>query len=144
MPIDNEVYDREGGGWWDENNPLNILHGSMTPGRLAYFSRVLAGRQNLDPADLGALDVVLGGTSDDVGAALLRVSRELRGKGLATSMSPRPEKPGKLRKAAEDRGARFAVWLEAGQFSLWQREGDTTERGLDADGLVKLLAERAR
>lgn len=61
MPIDNEVYDREGGGWWDENNPLNILHGSMTPGRLAYFRRVLAGRQNLDPADLGALDVGCGG-----------------------------------------------------------------------------------
>jgi 2-polyprenyl-6-hydroxyphenyl methylase/3-demethylubiquinone-9 3-methyltransferase len=61
MPIDNEVYDREGGGWWDENNPLNILHGSMTPGRLAYFRQVLAERQNLDPAGLRALDVGCGG-----------------------------------------------------------------------------------
>ena len=40
MPIDNEVYDREGAGWWDENNPLNILHGSLTPGRFAYFRDV--------------------------------------------------------------------------------------------------------
>jgi 2-polyprenyl-6-hydroxyphenyl methylase/3-demethylubiquinone-9 3-methyltransferase len=59
MPIDNEVYDREGGGWWDENNPLNILHGSMTPGRLAYFRQVLAEQQ--DPAGLRALDVGCGG-----------------------------------------------------------------------------------
>jgi histidyl-tRNA synthetase len=98
----------------------------------------------LFPADLGALDVVLGATSDDAGALLLRVSRELRAAGLRTSMSPRPEKPGKLRKSAEDRGARFAVWLEDGQLSLWQRAGDTTERGLDPAGLVRLLAERAR
>jgi 2-polyprenyl-6-hydroxyphenyl methylase/3-demethylubiquinone-9 3-methyltransferase len=61
MPIDNEVYDREGGGWWDENNPLNILHGSITPGRLAYFRHVLADRLNLDPAGLRALDVGCGG-----------------------------------------------------------------------------------
>ena len=61
MPIDNEVYDREGGGWWDEDNPLNILQGSMTPGRLAYFRHVLAERLNLDSAGLRALDVGCGG-----------------------------------------------------------------------------------
>ena len=61
MPIDNEVYDREGAGWWDEDNPLNILHGSMTPGRLAYFHRVLIERLRLDPAGLRALDVGCGG-----------------------------------------------------------------------------------
>ena len=61
MPIDNEVYDREGAGWWDENNPLNMLHGSMTPGRLDYFHRVLTERLRLDPAGLRALDVGCGG-----------------------------------------------------------------------------------
>lgn len=61
MPIDNEVYDREGGGWWEEDNPLNILHGSITPGRLTYFRRVLAERLSLDPAGLRALDVGCGG-----------------------------------------------------------------------------------
>jgi hypothetical protein len=30
MPIDNDVYNREGEGWWEEDNPLNILHGSIT------------------------------------------------------------------------------------------------------------------
>lgn len=61
MPIDNEVYDREGAGWWDEDNPLNILHGSMTPGRLAYFQQVLIDRLRLDPAGLRVLDVGCGG-----------------------------------------------------------------------------------
>lgn len=41
MPIDNEVYDRLGAGWWDEGNPLNLLHGSCTPGRMGYFREVL-------------------------------------------------------------------------------------------------------
>jgi 2-polyprenyl-6-hydroxyphenyl methylase / 3-demethylubiquinone-9 3-methyltransferase len=25
MPIDNDVYNREGEGWWEEDNPLNVL-----------------------------------------------------------------------------------------------------------------------
>jgi 2-polyprenyl-6-hydroxyphenyl methylase/3-demethylubiquinone-9 3-methyltransferase len=40
-PIDNDVYNRLGGSWWDEDNPLNLLHGSLTPARMAYFRKVL-------------------------------------------------------------------------------------------------------
>lgn len=40
-PIDNDVYNRLGGSWWDEDNPLNLLHGSLTPARMAYFGEVL-------------------------------------------------------------------------------------------------------
>ncbi|AUI50132.1 bifunctional 2-polyprenyl-6-hydroxyphenol methylase/3-demethylubiquinol 3-O-methyltransferase UbiG [Arthrobacter crystallopoietes] len=40
-PIDNDVYNRLGSSWWDEDNPLNLLHGSLTPARMAYFSEVL-------------------------------------------------------------------------------------------------------
>lgn len=61
MPIDNEVYDREGAGWWEEDNPLNILHGSMTAGRLKYFLGILTDQLRLDPAGLRALDVGCGG-----------------------------------------------------------------------------------
>ena len=61
MPIDNEVYDREGDGWWDEDNPLNILHGSLTPGRFGYFRQVLRDRASLDPAGARALDIGCGG-----------------------------------------------------------------------------------
>ncbi len=61
MPIDNEVYNREGEGWWEEDNPLNVLHGSITPGRFAYFREVLTNRLGLDPGDLRALDIGCGG-----------------------------------------------------------------------------------
>ena len=88
--------------------------------------------------------LVLGSTSDSDGGVLLRASRELRAAGLSVSMSPRAEKPAKLRKSAEDRGAPYAAWLEGGQFQLWQRDGDTTVRGLDAEALVKHLVERTR
>src|ERR1700688_2947426 len=40
--IDNGVYDRLGGSWWDETSLLNVLHGSVTPGRFGYFRGVLA------------------------------------------------------------------------------------------------------
>ena len=62
MMIDNDVYDRLGGGWWDECNPLATLHGSMTAGRIRYFRSVLA-RLNALPGAAGAraLDIGSGG-----------------------------------------------------------------------------------
>jgi 2-polyprenyl-6-hydroxyphenyl methylase/3-demethylubiquinone-9 3-methyltransferase len=60
LPIDNDVYNRMGEGWWEEENPLNILHGSITPGRFAYFRQVLT-RLSLDPGGLRALDIGCGG-----------------------------------------------------------------------------------
>jgi 2-polyprenyl-6-hydroxyphenyl methylase / 3-demethylubiquinone-9 3-methyltransferase len=58
--IDNEVYDRLGGSWWDPGNPLAFLH-SLTPGRFAYFQGVLTGRLAMDPAGLRVLDIGCGG-----------------------------------------------------------------------------------
>jgi 2-polyprenyl-6-hydroxyphenyl methylase/3-demethylubiquinone-9 3-methyltransferase len=60
MPIDNEVYDRLGDGWWDEDNPLNALHGSFTSGRFTFFREVLA-RLGRDPRGLRVLDIGCGG-----------------------------------------------------------------------------------
>jgi 2-polyprenyl-6-hydroxyphenyl methylase/3-demethylubiquinone-9 3-methyltransferase len=60
MGIDNQIYDRLGGGWWDEANPLNTLNGSFTPGRFSYFRDVLR-RTGLDPAGLRAVDIGCGG-----------------------------------------------------------------------------------
>jgi 2-polyprenyl-6-hydroxyphenyl methylase / 3-demethylubiquinone-9 3-methyltransferase len=59
--IDNDVYDREGTAWWDENHPLNLLHGSFTSGRFDWFRRTLTGRLGSDPDGLLALDVGSGG-----------------------------------------------------------------------------------
>jgi 2-polyprenyl-6-hydroxyphenyl methylase / 3-demethylubiquinone-9 3-methyltransferase len=61
LPIDNDVYDRMGEGWWEEDNPLNILHGSITPGRFVYFREVLTNRLGVDPGGLRALDIGCGG-----------------------------------------------------------------------------------
>lgn len=61
VAIDNEIYDRIGQTWWDERSPLNILHGSMTPGRFAYFREVLTRQCNGRAAGLQALDIGCGG-----------------------------------------------------------------------------------
>ncbi len=61
MPIDNEIYDRIGESWWDERSLLNFLHGSMTPGRFAYFREVLTRQCNGRAAGLRAVDVGCGG-----------------------------------------------------------------------------------
>ena len=61
MPIDNDVYDRLGGSWWDESSPLNLLHGSMTPGRFAYFRDVLTRQANAGVSGLRAVDIGCGG-----------------------------------------------------------------------------------
>jgi len=61
MPIDNDVYDRLGGSWWEESSPLNILHGSITPARFAYFREVLAQQRNAEVRGLRALDIGCGG-----------------------------------------------------------------------------------
>ncbi len=61
MPIDNDVYNRLGEGWWDESNPLNILHGSLTPARFKYFREVITKRLGGEPRGLRALDIGCGG-----------------------------------------------------------------------------------
>ena len=60
MGIDNKIYDRIGDTWWDENNPLNMLLGSFTPGRFDYFRGVLD-RTDRDPTGMRAVDIGCGG-----------------------------------------------------------------------------------
>jgi 2-polyprenyl-6-hydroxyphenyl methylase/3-demethylubiquinone-9 3-methyltransferase len=59
--VDNGVYDRLGGSWWDETSPLNVLHGSVTPGRFAYFRDVLSRQFGTALSGLRVLDVGCGG-----------------------------------------------------------------------------------
>jgi 2-polyprenyl-6-hydroxyphenyl methylase / 3-demethylubiquinone-9 3-methyltransferase len=59
--VDNGVYDRLGGSWWDETSLLNLLHGSVTPGRFAYFRGVLARQFGAEAAGLRVLDIGCGG-----------------------------------------------------------------------------------
>ena len=59
--VDNGVYERLGGSWWDEASLLNILHGSITPGRFAYFRDVLTRQFGAGVAGLRVLDIGCGG-----------------------------------------------------------------------------------
>src|SRR4051812_14567594 len=61
--IDNDVYDRLGETWWDDDNPLVVMHGSMTAGRMEYFRGVLTrlGRIPTNDGHPAALDIGSGG-----------------------------------------------------------------------------------
>ena len=60
MPVDNEIYNRPGDIWWDENEPLNAIRTALNPARLEYFSRAFAAT-GTDPKDKVVVDVGCGG-----------------------------------------------------------------------------------
>lgn len=60
MPVDNEIYDAVGDGWWDEHQPLYTLRSFMNPARMQYFTSVFAA-QGLDPAGKVIIDIGCGG-----------------------------------------------------------------------------------
>jgi 2-polyprenyl-6-hydroxyphenyl methylase/3-demethylubiquinone-9 3-methyltransferase len=61
MPVDNQLYDRLGDTWWQEDSLLSLLRTSMNPARFGYMRRVLTRDLNLDPQGKTALDVGCGG-----------------------------------------------------------------------------------
>lgn len=61
MPINNEIYSKEAGGWWDENHFLHLLKTGVNPARFGYFSEILVGQLRRDPAEVSLLDVGCGG-----------------------------------------------------------------------------------
>jgi 2-polyprenyl-6-hydroxyphenyl methylase/3-demethylubiquinone-9 3-methyltransferase len=104
MPIDNEVYDRLGAGWWDEDNPLNLLHGSCTPGRMAYFRDVLGRR--------GAA----GGRALDIGCGAGFITEELAALGCtATGIDPSSVAVETARAHAANRGLAIEYLVGAGE-----------------------------
>src|SRR5512135_1959957 len=60
MPVDNEVYDREGDTWRDEQRHLSLLV-PLASLRVTYMRRVLSESLHLDPAGERVLDVGCGG-----------------------------------------------------------------------------------
>jgi 2-polyprenyl-6-hydroxyphenyl methylase/3-demethylubiquinone-9 3-methyltransferase len=61
MPVDNEIYSSQSGGWWDENHFLHLLKTGMNPARFGYFRDILVSKLALDPHGLSLLDVGCGG-----------------------------------------------------------------------------------
>ena len=60
MPVDNELYDRLAGSWWDERGFLHALV-ALNPARFGYMRRVLTEEFGLQPEGLRVLDVGCGG-----------------------------------------------------------------------------------
>lgn len=61
MPVDNEIYNRTGDIWWDENETFSLLRTSVNPGRFGYFKQILIEKLNIDPQGKKTLDVGCGG-----------------------------------------------------------------------------------
>jgi 2-polyprenyl-6-hydroxyphenyl methylase / 3-demethylubiquinone-9 3-methyltransferase len=107
VPVDNDVYDRLGESWWDETSPLNVLHGSITPGRFAYFRDVLTRQLGAEPAGLRALDIGCGGgfLAEEFAALGCQV----------TGVDPSPVSIGAARTHAAGRGVHIDYLVGAGE-----------------------------
>jgi 2-polyprenyl-6-hydroxyphenyl methylase/3-demethylubiquinone-9 3-methyltransferase len=107
VPVDNEVYNRLGESWWDEASLLNVLHGSITPGRFAYFRDVLARRIGGDVAGLRVLDIGCGGgfLAEEFAALGCQV----------TGVDPSPASIGAARAHAAGRGLRIDYQVGTGE-----------------------------
>ena len=61
MPVDNQLYDRLGTTWWDDDALLGLLRTSINPGRFGYMRRILTRELGIVPQGKTALDVGCGG-----------------------------------------------------------------------------------
>ena len=110
MPLDNDVYERLGGSWWDETSPLNLLHGSFPPGRLAYFRDVLARQAGTGPAGLDGLRVL------DIGCGGGFLAEEFAALGCrVTGVDPSPASVSAARAHAAGRGLGIDYRVGAGE-----------------------------
>jgi len=105
--VDNGVYERLGGSWWDETSPLNVLHGSITPGRFAYFRDVLARQFDTGVSGLRVLDIGCGGgfLAEEFAALGCQV----------TGIDPSPASIAAARAHAAERGLRIDYRAGAGE-----------------------------
>ena len=105
--VDNGVYDRLGGSWWDEACLLNLLHGSVTPGRFGYFLDVLGRRLGAGVEGLRVLDVGCGGGF---------LAEEFASRGCrVTGVDPSPASIGAARAHAAGRGLSVDYRVGAGE-----------------------------
>ena len=105
--VDNGMYDRLGESWWDETSLLNMLHGSITPGRFDYFRGVLARQFGAGVGGLRVLDIGCGGgfLAEEFAALGCQV----------TGVDPSAVSIGAARAHAAGRGLRIDYLVGAGE-----------------------------
>ena len=60
MPVDNQLYDRLAGTWWDDDENMALLRTGINPARFRYMRRILTDELG-DPKGKRCLDVGCGG-----------------------------------------------------------------------------------
>jgi 2-polyprenyl-6-hydroxyphenyl methylase / 3-demethylubiquinone-9 3-methyltransferase len=60
MPANNQIYDQQAAGWWDENHFLHMLKTGLNPARFGYFRQVLT-QLGREPQQLRGLEIGCGG-----------------------------------------------------------------------------------
>jgi histidyl-tRNA synthetase len=137
-----------GGGRYD--GLIGMFLGKEVPacGFALGLERVLVvmTEREMFPASLSTLDVMLAAADASRLSDALALAARLRSADLSVDLHPDPTSPGKLRKQAEERGVRAAVWLEAGQpdrAHAWTRTDQASHRDLDHARLLELLTKTA-
>ncbi|MFO0722334.1 MAG: histidine--tRNA ligase [Myxococcota bacterium] len=115
-----------GGGRYDRL--IGMFLGKDVPacGFSIGFERILVvmEERRMFPAELSAADVLVAAVSDAHAIRAIELAYQLRAAPSApkVDLSPNHEKPAKLRKAADEQGARAAIWIEAdGSLHAWSK-----------------------
>ncbi len=92
--------------------------------------------------DLGpGVDVLLAATHKSQLPMALSLANELRQSGLRVELTPKADKPGRVRKSADDRGIAHAVLLMGEDIVVWDRnEPKVTDKKVARDALPGALA----
>lgn len=61
MPVDNQIYDRLAGSWWNEDEFIYLLRSALNPVRFDYFQNVLREQLEGETPGRSALDIGCGG-----------------------------------------------------------------------------------
>jgi histidyl-tRNA synthetase len=137
-----------GGGRYD--NLIGMFLGKSVPacGFSLGLERLLVVMQErgLFPEGLSRLDVALGFLDEGERREALRLGHLLREAGYRVDLRPDVAMPGKLRKEADERAVRFAVWLERGargKASLWSRSDARTSPDLSFNQIIELLKKQS-
>jgi histidyl-tRNA synthetase len=115
-----------GGGRYD--NLIGMFLGRDVPacGFSLGLERILVvmEERGMFPARTGGAEVVVAGVEAEAMEDALAIAYELRKVGLRVELYSRPEKPGKVRKSADERGIAHAVIVQPGKnesINLWSR-----------------------